>query len=39
MTASEPFVTFLYDAPGAVPIMPKHIWETVPHEDSGHGQW
>jgi peptide/nickel transport system substrate-binding protein len=33
MTARKPFVTFLYDAPGAVPIMPKHIWEAVPFED------
>jgi peptide/nickel transport system substrate-binding protein len=35
MTASEPFVTFLYEAPGTVPIMPKHIWEAVPYEGWG----
>ncbi|MDF3041742.1 MAG: extracellular solute-binding protein family 5, partial [Thermomicrobiales bacterium] len=35
MTASKPFVTFLYDAPGAVPIMPKHLWEGVPYENWG----
>jgi peptide/nickel transport system substrate-binding protein len=35
MTASEPFVTFLYDAPGAVPILPKHLWDAVPYADWG----
>jgi peptide/nickel transport system substrate-binding protein len=32
ITASDLFVTFLYNAPGSVFILPKHIWETVPVE-------
>jgi peptide/nickel transport system substrate-binding protein len=32
ITATDRFVTFLYSAPAAVFIMPKHIWESVPVE-------
>lgn len=30
MTAEKELVTFLYEGAGAVAILPKHIWETVP---------
>ena len=29
MTAREKLVTFLYEGPGAITVMPKHIWESV----------
>lgn len=29
MTAREKLVTFLYEGPGAITIMPKHIWQDV----------
>ncbi|MCA9859730.1 MAG: hypothetical protein KC438_08405, partial [Thermomicrobiales bacterium] len=29
MTATEQLVTFLYEGPGAITVMPKHIWESV----------
>lgn len=29
MTARDRTVTFLYEGPGAVLVMPKHIWESV----------
>jgi peptide/nickel transport system substrate-binding protein len=29
IVAREQTVTFLYEGPGAVVVMPKHIWETV----------
>ncbi len=32
ITATDRFVTFLYNAPASVFIMPKHIWESVPVE-------
>jgi peptide/nickel transport system substrate-binding protein len=32
ITATDRFVTFLYNAPGSVFIIPKHIWESVPVE-------
>ena len=32
ITATDRFVTFLYNAPGSVFIVPKHIWESVPVE-------
>ncbi|HQY31124.1 MAG TPA: ABC transporter substrate-binding protein, partial [Thermomicrobiales bacterium] len=32
ITASDRFVTFLYNGPAAVFIVPKHIWENVPVE-------
>lgn len=30
MTASDKLVTFLYEGPGAVAILPEHIWKDVP---------
>lgn len=30
MQAQEKLVTFLYEGPGAIAIMPKHIWADVP---------
>ena len=30
MTAREKLVTFLYEGPGAITIMPEHIWADVP---------
>ncbi len=30
MKAREKLVTFLYEGPGAITIMPKHIWADVP---------
>ncbi len=30
MTARDKLVTFLYEGPGAITIMPKHIWADVP---------
>ena len=30
MQAEEKLVTFLYEGPGAITIMPKHIWADVP---------
>jgi peptide/nickel transport system substrate-binding protein len=32
ITATDRFVTFLYNGPGAVFIVPKHIWGSVPFE-------
>jgi peptide/nickel transport system substrate-binding protein len=32
VTARDRLVTFLYDGPGAVLIMPKHIWQNVGFE-------
>jgi peptide/nickel transport system substrate-binding protein len=32
ITATDRFVTFLYNAPASVFIIPKHIWEPVPVE-------
>ena len=32
IVARDRLASFLYDAPGAVLIMPKHIWETVSHD-------
>jgi peptide/nickel transport system substrate-binding protein len=32
VTATDRFVTFLYNGPGSVFIMPKHIWSQVPAE-------
>jgi peptide/nickel transport system substrate-binding protein len=32
ITATDRFVTFLYNAPASVFIVPKHIWESVPVE-------
>lgn len=30
MTATKKLVTFIYEGPGAVGILPKHIWQDVP---------
>lgn len=30
LIANEPSATFLYDVPGTMFIVPKHIWESVP---------
>lgn len=30
IVASAPLATFLYDVPGTLAVMPKHIWESVP---------
>jgi peptide/nickel transport system substrate-binding protein len=32
ITAADRFVTFLYNGPASVFILPKHIWESVPVE-------
>ena len=32
ITATDRFVTFLYNAPASVFIIPKHIWESLPVE-------
>lgn len=32
ITATDRFVTFLYNAPGSVFIMPRHIWGSLPRE-------
>lgn len=32
ITATDRFVTFLYNAPASVFIIPKHIWESIPVE-------
>ena len=32
ITATDRFVTFLYNAPGSVFIMPSHIWGSLPRE-------
>lgn len=32
ITATDRFVTFLYNAPGVIFILPKHVWESVPVE-------
>ncbi|MGH2562318.1 MAG: ABC transporter substrate-binding protein [Thermomicrobiales bacterium] len=40
LIAEDQLATFLYDAPGTMFMMPKHIWENVPHAawltDSGN---
>ena len=33
LVSEDVLASFLYDAPGTVTIMPKHIWESVPFAD------
>lgn len=37
LVAKEPIATFLYDTAFYVPIIPRHIWESVPAETDAWG--